>query len=243
MRTYIINLAQATDRREYLKEVLKDASSMEIKWIEGVDGRCLTDDEIKELFDGSKFSKTYLRSIRRGELGCVLSHQKCYKDLLDSEEEISIVFEDDIVLKSSAEEIIRTAKQIMPLDKPAVLLLSGWYWYSRKRPLDNERFICKVIDARLAHAYVINREAARIMYHQKPYFLADDWGVMRRRGIEIYGLMPPLVNQNWSPEFHSQTNTGPVELNFRLTSWIKNILIYSLPRRIAKIAGHFVSPD
>ena len=243
MRTYIITLALATDRREYLKEVLKNATSMEIKWIDGVDGRCLTDDEIKELFDENKFSKKYLRTIRRGELGCVLSHQKCYKDLLDSEDEISIVFEDDIVLKSSAEEILRTIKQIMPLDKPVVLLLSGWYWYSHKRLLNTERFICKVIDARLAHAYVINKRAARIMLHQKPYFLADDWGRVRRQGVAIYGLLPHLVNQNWSEEFHSQTNTEPAKLSFRLFSWIRNIVIYSLPRRIAKIAGHFVYPN
>lgn len=242
MRTYIINLAVATWRKEYMNDVLKDTVGLDIKWIEAVDGKNLTDKEKDALFDESRFIQYFGRNIKRGEVGCVLSHQKCYKDLIDSDDDVAIVFEDDIVLKESVEKIIEIIKNTMPSDKPAVLLLSSWYWYSRKRKLSRDRFICNVIDARLAHAYVINKQAAQIMYHPKPWFFADDWGFFRRKGVKIYSLLPQCVDQNWNPIFHSQTNTGePRVFYFNICAWVRNA-IHSVMRGVLKKIRNYLAP-
>lgn len=242
MRTYIINLAAATERKEYMRNVLKGSAGLDIRWIDAVDGKCLTDEEKDELFDENGFIRDFQRTVKRGELGCVLSHQKCYKDLIDSEEDVAIVFEDDIVLKDSVEKIIEIITKVMPSDKPSVLLLSGWYWYSRRRKLSTDRFICDVIDARLAHAYVINKQAARIMYYSRPWFVADDWGFFRRKGVKIYSLLPHCVDQNWIAGFYSQTNTGESTVVYSsFCSKIRDI-IHSIPRKIAKMIGHYIPP-
>ena len=242
MRTYIINLSAATWRKEYMNNVLKDVVGLDIKWMEAVDGKCLTDEEKEKLFDEKRFIRYFGKNIKRGEIGCVLSHQKCYKDLIDSDDEIAMVFEDDIVLKEPVEKIIGIIENTMPHDKPAVLLLSAWYWYSHKRKLGLDRFICDVLDARLAHAYVINKQAAQIMYHSRPWFVADDWGFFRRKGVKIYSLLPQSVDQNWTPIFQSQTNTGdPTSVGFSFWAGI-NSIIHSIPRKIAKVIGHYIPP-
>ena len=242
MRSYIINLAAATWRKEYMNNVLKDVVGLDIKWMEAVDGKCLTDEEKEQLFDEKRFIRYFGKNIKRGEIGCALSHQKCYKDLIDSDDEVAIVFEDDIVLKEPVEKIIGIIENAMPHDKPAVLLLSAWYWYFRKRKLSADRFICDVMDARLAHAYVINKQAARIMYHSRPWFVADDWGFFRRKGVKIYSLLPQCVDQNWNPIFQSQTNTGePTVSYFNICAWVRNVM-HSIMREIVKRVGNYLAP-
>ena len=236
MKAYIINLADAVERKQHVKMHLSNVEELQLKWIDAIDGRKLTDQEKDELFDLKKFKWYYQRNIRNGEIGCTLSHQLCYKELLNSDDNMAIVFEDDILLTEPFEKITKAINVVMATSKPTVFLLSSWYWYTYKRRIDDEQFICRVIDARLAHAYVINKPAARIMSCSKPWFLADDWGVYRRKGIRIYSLMPSVVCQYG---FHSSINTGePTEATFTLSSWILNA-IHSVPRKIAKVAGHY----
>lgn len=242
MRAYIINLAVATWRKEYMNNVLKSAVGLDIEYIEAINGKCLTDKEKEALFDERRFIRYFGKNIKRGEIGCVLSHQKCYKDLIDSDDEVAIVFEDDIVLKEPVEKIIGIIENAMPQDKPAVMLLSAWYWYFHKRRLNADHFICNVMDARLAHAYAINKQAAKIMYHPRPWFVADDWGFFRRKGVKIYSLLPQCVDQNWNPIFQSQTNTGEPPVSFfYFGAWIRNG-IHSVMREIVKKAGNYLAP-
>lgn len=242
MKTYIINLAVATWRKEYMNNVLKDAVGLDVEWIEAVNGKALTDNETDALFDKDGFVRYFGKNIKRGEIGCSLSHQKCYKDLIESDDDVAIVFEDDIVLKEPVEKIIKIVEDVMPSDKPAVVLLSAWYWYTRKRSLDAERFVCDVVDARLAHAYAINKQAAKIMYHSRPWFVADDWGFFRRKGVKIYSLLPQCVDQNWNPIFQSQTNTGePTESYFNICARVRSV-ICSIVREILKRRGNYLAP-
>lgn len=235
MKTYIINLADAIERREYVKMHLNNVDGLQIKWIDAVDGRKLTDQEKGELFDLKKSRWYYQRNIKNGEIGCTLSHQLCYKELINSDDNMAIIFEDDILLTEPFEKIAKAINKVMETNKPTVFLLSSRSWYAYKRKINDEQFFCRVIDARLSHAYVINKPAAKIMSCHKPWFLADDWGAHRRKGIKIYSLMPSSVRQSG---FHSLINTGePMDAFFTLSSWILNVM-HSIPRKIANMVGH-----
>ena len=124
MKAYIVNLKSSLERRLYIKRLLQGYPSIQIEWIEAVDGRKLSNEKKEQLFDISQFQRHYLKEPRAGEIGCTLSHQQCYHTLLKSTEKSVLVFEDDIVLNANIEELIPEIEKFLNVDEPRVLLLS-----------------------------------------------------------------------------------------------------------------------
>ena len=51
MKTFVINLKDATDRRRRMSSLLQSASSLEVEFIEAVNGRTMTPAERDKYFD------------------------------------------------------------------------------------------------------------------------------------------------------------------------------------------------
>lgn len=242
MDAYIVSLKTASDRKKYMTSLLSSEKSITINWIEAVDGRVFSDDEIDEKFDCKKFRQHYLKNPKPGEIGCTLSHQKCYNKLLQSSSKSVLILEDDIVLNDNIRDIIPKIENILNTNKPIIILLSGWFWYLTKKEFDNNRQLCKVCDGYLTHAYAINREAAQLMIEKKPYMLADAWELFIKKGVKIFGLTPHPIDQDWSGVFKSDvlTNATPSK-TFVLKSWIYHKQ-RGVKQRFFKLIGHFEAP-
>lgn len=207
MKTFVINLKEAVERREYMQQQLKLLShSLIVEFIDAIDGRVMNELEQKEKFDVDKFRLRYTNEVRPGEIGCTLSHQKCYRKLLASEDKYVLILEDDIVVHQSIDIVLPEIEKLLNVDEPRIILLSGWYWYLGTKAIKEHYRLANVYDAFLTHAYAINREAASLMIEQRPFITADDWFYIRKKGIKLYAVLPHLLDQDWSGEHPTSIN-------------------------------------
>ena len=96
IETYIVNLKTSTERKEYMKNLLSEYSFLNTNFIEAVDGRIFTEEERDSAFDINESILRYGRQINGGEIGCTLSHYKCYNKLANSKSKYVLILEDDI---------------------------------------------------------------------------------------------------------------------------------------------------
>ncbi|KAA6334520.1 hypothetical protein EZS27_017172 [termite gut metagenome] len=228
MKVYIINLKSSMDRRQYMYDILKPFSAFDIQFVDGIDGRLLSDKERDDLFDLKDSFKRYGRECNPGEQGCTLSHLKCYDMLIKSRENYALIFEDDIVVDK--EETISIIEQLEPfinIEEPTVILLSGGYWYYRKdKIIAFDYKLASVYDAYFTHAYLINKAAAQILKEEKPSFLADDWYYIKSKGIQLKAVKPHLVNQKGDETFQSLIYIGNSSVVKRNLSFLNKMRAY-----------------
>lgn len=199
IKAYIINLESSVDRRDYMENVMAAFDCFDTEFIKAVDGRLMTDDEVSAAFDQKTAIKHYGRELRRGEIGCTLSHKKCAKKLLESELPFALFLEDDLVWQTDAfVQVLPAISGVLNTDKPIILLLSGDYWYTRKHGLSGDYQVADVHDAVCTQSYFINRSAAKLLLEIGNWHVADDWRAIRKFGVNIKGLFPHVADQNRS---------------------------------------------
>lgn len=196
MRGYVVNLKRSVERREYMRGVLATLPGIDAEFVEAVDGRELKEEERGRLFDARGFEEEYMRPCTAAEVGCTLSHQKCYRKIIGDGLKSAVIFEDDVVVNYPVERVMCEVEKWLDCPEPRMMLLSGWFWHKRSRKFgDSGGRLAEVVDGCLSHAYALNRAAAELMVDDRPRFVADDWRMMRRRGVRIYGLKPHLFDQ------------------------------------------------
>lgn len=239
MKTYIINLEQSVDRKEYMLRQLEKFPFLSSEIVLAVDGRAMSEEERDKMFDVARFQRRYLRLCRPGEIGCTLSHQKCYRKLAESDDKCALILEDDIIVNKEIGGVIKKLEGIMNTEEPRIVLLSGWYWYWKSHEFLGNLKIADVYDGFLAHSYVINRCAASLLLENKPFIFADDWKYIRQKGVKLQAVLPHLIDQDWTGGLPTQIN---VEKLTRIGgSWCIRVSRYwrSLILMLLKMAGHF----
>jgi glycosyl transferase family 25 len=91
---YLINLDDSLDRLNESKKRLEKQHIM-FQRIEAVLGTNLSDDELSHHYDQTLNDQTYYRSLKKGEIGCYLSHRKAWKAIAEGHHYYGIVLEDD----------------------------------------------------------------------------------------------------------------------------------------------------
>ena len=142
-------------------------------------------EQLEENFDYEKFRLRYAKEVRPGEIGCTLSHQKCYRRLLESKEKYVLILEDDIIVRQNIDFLLPELEKLLITNEPRIVLLSGWYWYLSTKAIKGHYRVANVYDAFLTHAYAINRAAASLIYAFLPHLLDQDWS----------GEHPTSINQ------------------------------------------------
>lgn len=206
MKAYIINLKKSVDRKKYMQEQLEKIFFLSAEFVEAVDARGMTEREKNVFFDTELFCKRYVKEVRPGEIGCTLSHQKCYRKLVESRDKYALILEDDIVIRHNIDTLVPEIEKLLNTDEPRVILLSGWYWYLGTKTIKQHYCLARVYDAFLTHAYIINREAASLLIEQRPFITADDWFYIRKKGVKLYAVLPHLLDQDWSGEYPTSIN-------------------------------------
>src|SRR5262245_6692080 len=95
MRTYVINLPRATDRREAMERQLA-TSDLDYEFVEAIEGRNLSADEYAELVDHTAVER-WPHWLTPGAIGCLLSHRRVL-EMAAERDEPSLILEDDAVL-------------------------------------------------------------------------------------------------------------------------------------------------
>lgn len=194
---YIINLKTSVHRKEYMEGVLAQIPVLNPVFIEAIDGRLMSDEEISVLIDQDQAMAHYGRLLRRAEIGCMLSHKKCAELLLDSTDSYALVLEDDLILQTyDLEAVFSRIDTYMRSEEPRILLLSGDYWFTKLKPFSCGYRIADVWDAVCSQAYFINKSAAQRFLSIKNWHLADDWHEIKNNKIVISALYPHIADQN-----------------------------------------------
>lgn len=243
MKTYIVNLPKDKDRKEYVAGVLAKYSWMDKTFIEAVYGKELSKEKTDSLFELDLAYKRYGRNLNPGEIGCTLSHHKCYKMFLESDAEWLLILEDDITILGDLDQIESVLATIDP-NKPRVVFLSGDYWFTSMKKVSDKCSIANVYDAVGTYAYIINRKAAELILKKnpRPSYVADNWSLFRRQGVKLHAFYPYLIDANIE-DFGSsieQTYFGEIRKNMPLGKVLAAYRLSFVKRLLVK-TNHFVS--
>jgi GR25 family glycosyltransferase involved in LPS biosynthesis/GT2 family glycosyltransferase len=91
LETFVVNLDRRTDRWNAIESTLNGLHTLECIRYPAVDGSTLVPNvQLQQIFDGNDYN------MRRGMVGCALSHIQLYIDLLHSDASTYCILEDDI---------------------------------------------------------------------------------------------------------------------------------------------------
>jgi glycosyl transferase family 25 len=108
VKAYIVNLARSTERRAHMVRELRKAG-IDHEFVEGVEGRDL------DLSDTNIVYPTWegRSPFRPGVVGCMLSHLKVHRIILDSGAERALVLEDDVILPKDMNALVEAVSAHM----------------------------------------------------------------------------------------------------------------------------------
>ena len=242
IKAYIINLERSIERRSYMENQLIRFPFLQYEFISAVDGRVLSRSERSNKFDEEKFKYVYRRAVQPGEIGCTLSHQKCYRYLEEKNDNYALILEDDAILKDNIEGILEEIINLLECDQsPRIILLSGWYYYTKKRRLIDRYFLADIYDGYGTYAYVVNRKAAKLLLEDKPFITADDWAYIKRKGVKIQAVYPHLLitdedcNNNLVSTISNETKLVSRKISLKQME----VFLHFLILKFFKLAGHF----
>ena len=110
--TYVINLKRNPERRLYMQRQL-DSLGLDCQWIEAIDARDFKPTELEGLDLEGKHQPA--------SMACLLSHVKCYDQIIQSKHCIACVLEDDAELLSTFPGILN-CKELQKADWELLLL-------------------------------------------------------------------------------------------------------------------------
>jgi len=147
-------------------------------------------------------------------IGCMLSHIKCWKYIVDHKLPFAIILEDDFILDQS-DFYNKTKKLINNTPKDWDIILLGCFFCNQDNNDIMSKFIMNIITPSGksqqkvnnlvykpktwsgAHAYVLNLEGAKKLLNALPkasYHV--DMELSRLSNLELYAVIDPIVKQN-----------------------------------------------
>ena len=160
MKIYCINLKRSIERREKMLAELKKLP-LESEFIDAVDGRQLSESELKQAYSKWRTRFRFGRGLTAGEIGCALSHVKFYGQLLATEDKSAFVLEDDVTLTERAADALKEVQVFLEAaDEPTLVELPG---VERDMPMAADCKFVLVGGSMGTYAYGVNRAAAALL--------------------------------------------------------------------------------
>lgn len=223
-----------------MEGIMSNMPYFQYEFIKAVDGALLGEERKQRLFHRQNILKRYGKEMSDGDMGVALSHQKCYRQIIEGNDKYAFIFEDDITVNRDIEKELMMLRPVYDSLKPRVILFSGWFWYNKKI-LYHGIQLGNIWDAFLAHAYIINKSAARIMKTDRIEAFVDDWMWFRKKGIGIYGIIPRAFDQEWSELATTIDHSNLLVKGFSIGKF--EAYGRELGRKLFEKAGRFESCD
>lgn len=242
MKTYVINLKRCPERKFYMERLLAKFPFLNVEFIEAVDGKELSEEDKNNNFNQDRAFALYGKYLSDGEIGCTLSHQLCYSKIKNGKEDYALILEDDLFISDlNIHKTLEKLHEALDAAKPEVLLLSGDYWWMRKKGMIDKYLIVSIFDASCTQSYIINKNAAGLLSVKKPYFLADDWLLFKNK-VALKAVFPHLMDQNRS-DFSTEVEATNIGIVRKQLSLQRNIYYYvvAIIKSLLGRLGHFES--
>jgi len=229
--TFIINLKRRKDRFNLTIPRIFNIGYKNIYRFEAVDGQ---DEELIynewAILDNPQFNPKDINFINtRGAQGCILSHIKLWKYIIDNNIEFATVFEDDIIFHQHWNEIVNKYITETPNDYD-IIYMGGQMEYVMGDPISSTMVWC-------THAYIISLKGAKkilkaILNHPNGIYALDSMLInymityLFKQSVSEDRKDPPFIWYVWDGRyyktddiFHSQDrNNGLVFQDRTITS-------------------------
>lgn len=206
LENVVISLSFRADRRAYIVRHF-NSIGIPFKFFDALHGS-KDSGQINASVQFSARSKEYLSS---GSIGCIASHITVWKQLLNSTADAYLVFEDDVIILSKYDEILRMLGQV-PADFDLVYLGSRSIqsWLNLKHVYGNiyEPFSIR----KGAYAYLLSKTGALKLLEETKEIKITCGGIDTILGVAT--MRNKLVTYHLKP--------GIAGVNFSFTSNIRN---------------------
>ncbi|WP_281406230.1 glycosyltransferase family 25 protein [Aquamicrobium sp. LC103] len=168
MRTLLINLDASIERLRRMEEAL-GAAGITFERVSAVDARQWPREDM-DVWIGANCPRYPMG----GELGCYLSHRRCWEFIAEGEDEFALVLEDDVVLSALAGAVLRDPRLLIP--GADLIRLESWsmkVWVDRRDGIklasghEVKRLRSGIIGAA---AYVLSRRGAQKLLELSPRY-------------------------------------------------------------------------
>ena len=200
MHVLYINLDRSPERRARIEKNLTKFG-LSFSRVRAVDAQELSDDEIDAYYDATDNPYRYFAVLKKGEIGCFLSHRKALRQFLDSsEDQYVVILEDDAEFIDDPEPVFRTIQTNLNSSTEAFVIK---LFSRRKNKMDRILDISAAATIGLPRicplntsAQIFNRTAAtRFLEATKRIYLPIDVALQFAEDMEITVLQiqPNLV--------------------------------------------------
>ncbi len=202
-KIFIINLKKDHQKRQHM-QALCDKYSLEVEFIEAVDGSQLSEEEISRVYSEQQSISSIGRGLSRGEIGCALSHKKIYQKMLDENMSQAVIFEDDIELN---EKLVNLFHDDMELPSNMELLLLGYWYYgitntdfliSYRKQIefsDTVKLVRFIKNMHGTYGYLITQDGSKklLTYLNEKIYMPIDHYTGDEKFVNLYGVYPSVV--------------------------------------------------
>ena len=256
MLTLVINLDKSPNRLKSISTQLS-RNNLSFERISAIDGSKLKEDRIKEItfpLDHFDSKVRFTRALTNGEIGCFLSHRKCWETLVESNKQWALILEDDIQIAPIARNYLATSAWIPPdvrmcqisnLTPFQIGLIDGV-----ERPIDN---FLSIVKPRYptplgTQAYLISRDCAYRALELSTKlvapvddFLFSPWFKICHE-FELWKTSPILVipSQNANSEIGDRTKKNVKKAKFLIRHGLTRFLLDWEVKRFQRKGRRFV---
>lgn len=199
IKTYIINLKESIERKRHMTQEVHRFPFMDVEWIDAINGTQMKEEDINQLFNVEKFIDRYRRPPAKGEIGCILSHRKCYEHLLKADEPYALILEDDIsfICPEDTEHVLTQGIRLLKDEKADIVLFaSKSLLYNQPKKLGLKYTAYPVHIAYGTYSYLINQKACNcLLKKNREDIVADDYQVIRSMGLKVRSIYPNITNE------------------------------------------------
>ena len=240
IQTFVISLTKEKVRRQTIKNKLKNICD-EFIFFDGIDG---AKEDLKNHpdYDGLRRRLCYGKDLSPGELGCYFSHRSLLKNIVQKEIQVSLIFEDDVVLSKEFKIVLESLldcnypwELIRFLGKPKITQLM-----QRKiLKVHKDFYLTRLATSPGgAYAYLISYSGAKkLLRSMKRVTCPNDtiMGLPWRSGLDVLTIQPQIAT--WDKGYESSIGNERYEKN-KLKGWEK--IVYPFTRTIFKIHEGFL---
>ena len=213
MKSYVINLDRATERRDSLSHKFEQFG-IDYQVVSGIDWLDITDQMMLDnLHPDYFFRAKYLKRPHvHGILACWLSHRKVWKLAIERNQDVVAIFEDDCEITSETKSALKAIKELGVNKYDIVFLFHG----KPRKPLYpvlkiDDKFTLNLVkyESIGAVGYVITTVAMKTLLKNYPLMNIHIDALMHYywwHGLKTYILAPQVAFHGNSYETHHSYN-------------------------------------
>ncbi|MGM0525216.1 MAG: glycosyltransferase family 25 protein [Pseudomonadota bacterium] len=206
-KTFLINLDRSQDRLKKAAEQLQQAG-IGFERVPAVDGKQLDQQTIDDAFNAQTAKRRFPYDLTIGEIGCYLSHVKCWQKIVDEGLDYAVILEDDLLVKDNLSQVIASVPTIK-LDWDYLKLAAPFKQRAYKslqrlskdnQPVELVEYTKKSPTGTVAQ--IVSRKGAeRLLAIRPPFFRPVDVDLQWQHelGIKVFGLVPYPIENADSP--------------------------------------------